>query len=75
MQIADILRAKGSAVATVTASTTVTGLLAELTVHNIGAMVVVGADGHPSASCPNAMSRGNCTTWVPTCCAGRWPTS
>lgn len=47
MRIADILRAKGSAVATVTASTTVTGLLAELTVHNIGAMVVVGVDGHP----------------------------
>ena len=48
MRIADILRAKGSAVATVTATTTVTGLLAELTVHNIGAMVVIGADagGH-----------------------------
>lgn len=45
MRIADILRAKGSAVATVTASTTVTGLLAELAVHNIGAMVVVGVDG------------------------------
>jgi CBS domain-containing protein len=47
MRIADILRAKGSAVATVTASTTVTGLLAELAVHNIGAMVVVGGDGRP----------------------------
>ncbi len=47
MRIADILRAKGSAVATVTATTTVTGLLAELAVHNIGAMVVVGADGEP----------------------------
>lgn len=45
MRIADILRSKGSAVATVTATTTVTGLLAELAVHNIGAMVVVGADG------------------------------
>lgn len=45
MRIADILRAKGSAVATVTASTTVTGLLAELAVHNIGAMVVIGVDG------------------------------
>ena len=42
MRIADILRGKGSAVATVTASTTVTGLLAELAVHNIGAMVVIG---------------------------------
>lgn len=42
MRIADILRIKGSAVATVTESTTVTGLLAELAVHNIGAMVVIG---------------------------------
>ena len=42
MRIADILRSKGSAVATVTATTTVTGLLAELTVHNVGAMVVIG---------------------------------
>jgi len=46
MRIADILRGKGSAVATVTATTTVTGLLAELAVHNIGAMVVIGpSDG------------------------------
>jgi len=44
MRIADILRGKGSAVATVTATTTVTGLLAELAVHNIGAMVVIGPD-------------------------------
>lgn len=42
MRIADILRSKGSMVATVTESTTVTGLLAELAVHNIGAMVVIG---------------------------------
>jgi len=41
------MRSKGTAVATVTATTTVTGLLAELAVHNIGAMVVVGADGMP----------------------------
>lgn len=45
MRIADILRAKGSGVATVTATTTVTGLLTELAVHNIGAMVVIGQDG------------------------------
>ena len=44
MRIADILCGKGSAVATVTATTTVTGLLAELAVHNIGAMVVIGPD-------------------------------
>ena len=44
MRIADILRGKGSTVATVTATTTVTGLLAELGVHNIGAMVVIGPD-------------------------------
>lgn len=45
MRIADVLRSKGSAVATITETTTVTGLLAELAVHNIGAMVVVGPDG------------------------------
>lgn len=45
MRIADVLRGKGSAVATVTATTSVTGLLAELAVHNIGAMVVIGPDG------------------------------
>ena len=44
MRISDILRGKGTAVATVTATTTVTGLLAELAVHNIGAMVVVERD-------------------------------
>ena len=43
MRIADILRSKGAAVATVTESTTLTGLLAELSVHNIGAMVVIGS--------------------------------
>jgi CBS domain-containing protein len=42
MRIADILRGKGEQVATITESTTVTGLLAELAVHNIGAMVVIG---------------------------------
>ena len=45
MRIADILRNKGAAVATVTESTTVTGLLAELAVHNIGAMVAIGSGG------------------------------
>ena len=45
MRIADILRSKGSAVATVTETTTVSGLLTELAAHNIGAMVVVGPDG------------------------------
>jgi CBS domain-containing protein len=45
MRIADILRDKGSAVATVTETTTVTALLAELSIRNIGAMVVVGQDG------------------------------
>lgn len=45
MRIRDVLRAKGSAVATVTATTTVTAFLAELAVHNIGAMVVIGPDG------------------------------
>jgi CBS domain-containing protein len=45
MRIADVLRSKGSAVVTVTPETPVTGLLAGLAEHNIGAMVVVGPDG------------------------------
>ena len=45
MRIADILRTKGSQVATVTETTTVTAFLDELAVHNIGAMVVMGPDG------------------------------
>jgi CBS domain-containing protein len=42
MRIADILRDKGPAVATVTEGTTVTALLADLAAHNIGSMVVIG---------------------------------
>jgi CBS domain-containing protein len=45
MRIADVLRNKGSEVATITPETSVTGLLAELAVQNIGAMVVVSPDG------------------------------
>ncbi|MGP4055744.1 CBS domain-containing protein [Mycobacterium sp. 4D054] len=45
MRISDVLRNKGSAVATITPETSVAGLLTELSVHNIGAMVVVSPDG------------------------------
>lgn len=45
MRIGDILRSKGSAVATVTQTTSVTGLLADLTLQNVGAMVVIGPEG------------------------------
>lgn len=45
MRISDVLRNKGAAVATITPETSVAGLLTELTVHNIGAMVVVSPDG------------------------------
>jgi CBS domain-containing protein len=45
MRIADVLRNKGSAVATISPDTTVTELLAGLAEHNIGAMVVVAPDG------------------------------
>ncbi|MGE2690412.1 CBS domain-containing protein [Mycolicibacterium pulveris] len=45
MRIADVLRSKGASVATITPETSVAGLLTELSVHNIGAMVVVGQDG------------------------------
>jgi CBS domain-containing protein len=45
MRIAEILRNKGASVATITPETSVSGLLTELIVHNIGAMVVVSEDG------------------------------
>ena len=45
MRIADVLRTKGAAVATITPETSVSGLLNELAMHNIGAMVVVSSDG------------------------------
>ncbi|AEV74778.1 putative signal-transduction protein containing cAMP-binding and CBS domains [Mycolicibacterium rhodesiae NBB3] len=45
MRIADVLRNKGASVATITPETSVSGLLTELSVHNIGAMVVVSPDG------------------------------
>ncbi|KAA2254881.1 CBS domain-containing protein [Solihabitans fulvus] len=44
MRIADVLRSKGSTVATVEPGTTVTELLAALAVHNVGAMVVLDGD-------------------------------
>jgi CBS domain-containing protein len=45
MRIADVLRTKGSTVATAEPETTVTELLAALAEHNIGAMVVLAVDG------------------------------
>ena len=45
MRIADVLRAKGDTVATIAAQTSVSGLLQELALHNIGAMVVVSSEG------------------------------
>lgn len=41
MRISDVLRGKGSAVATVDPGISVSGLVGELARHNIGAMVVV----------------------------------
>src|SRR6202011_3224693 len=45
MRIADVLRNKGAAVATISPDTRVTELLAGMAQHNIGAMVVMGPDG------------------------------
>jgi CBS domain-containing protein len=45
MRVADILRGKGSAVATIGPSATVAELLARLAEHNIGAMVVLAPGG------------------------------
>jgi CBS domain-containing protein len=44
MRISDLLRDKGSAVATVSPTTSVTELLGELSKHNIGATVVLDGD-------------------------------
>jgi CBS domain-containing protein len=45
MRISDLLRSKGTAVATVEPQTTVTELISGLAEHNVGAMVVVGPEG------------------------------
>ncbi len=45
MRIADVLRNKGSAVATISPDTKVTELLAGMAQHNIGAMVVMSSEG------------------------------
>ncbi|WP_330278050.1 CBS domain-containing protein [Lentzea sp. NBC_00516] len=45
MRIADVLRAKGTAVATIDPDVPVSELLRALAEHNIGAIVVVGASG------------------------------
>ncbi|MBX7431479.1 CBS domain-containing protein [Mycobacterium sp. Y57] len=45
MRISDVLRSKGATVATITPETSVAGLLTELTMNNIGAMVVISPDG------------------------------
>ena len=45
MRIADVLRTKGDSVATISPQTSVAGLLNELALQNIGAMVVVSQDG------------------------------
>lgn len=44
MRIADVLRSKGTLVATVAPESSVTELLAGLAEHNVGAMVVLGAE-------------------------------
>lgn len=45
MRIADVLRSKGTEVATIDPTATVAELLAKLAENNIGAMVVLGDDG------------------------------
>jgi CBS domain-containing protein len=45
MRIADVLRNKGSAVATVESRASVADLVAALAEHNVGAMVVLGPEG------------------------------
>ena len=57
MRIADILRDKGAAVATVTETTTVTALLADLAALNIGSMVVIGTGGQERSDSGNVGAR------------------
>jgi CBS domain-containing protein len=45
MRVADVLRTKGSEVATVPPELSVTGLLEDLARHNVGALVVVDGTG------------------------------
>lgn len=45
MRIRDVLAAKGATVATIGPERPVTELLAEMSAHNVGAMVVIGAGG------------------------------
>ena len=45
MRIADVLRGKGTAVATIEQRSSVTALLAALAEHNVGALVVVDGEG------------------------------
>ena len=45
MRIADVLRTKGTAVATIDPDVPVSQLLRELAEHNVGAIVVVGSSG------------------------------
>lgn len=45
MRIRDVLAVKGSTVATIAPDRPVTELLAEMSAHNVGAMVVLGPDG------------------------------
>ncbi|SFQ33235.1 CBS domain-containing protein [Amycolatopsis arida] len=45
MRIADVLRSKGTFVATVDPDATVAELLGRLAEHNVGALVVAGGDG------------------------------
>lgn len=74
MRIADVLRNKGAAVVTINPDATVRELLAGLTEQNIGAMVVVGAEGS-SASCRSATSCASYTLTAPACCLARCPRS
>jgi len=58
VRIADVLRSKGSAVATVDAKASVAELAAALAEHNVGAMVVLGPDGVAGIASERDVVRG-----------------
>ena len=75
MRIADVLRNKGAAVVTINPDATVRELLAGLADQNIGAMVVVGAEGVVGIVSERDVVRQAAHPWRRACSLVRSPRS
>jgi CBS domain-containing protein len=68
VRIVNVLRAKGSVVATVTPDTPVAVLLAEMVKHRVGAVVVVHGGVEHTCAGPHELADGgrdrSATSWV-----------